>query len=259
YEVDNVISVASSTSSDNLSGFSNFGKTTVDLAAPGSSILSTLPRDRYGNLSGTSMATPHVSGAAALVWAQFPSLSMREVKIRVLGGVDRLASFANDVATGGRLNVRKALSTDPIIANTTRLENTLDETGPYRVESDILDDSAIQSATLTYQVMGQDAVTVNMTDAGNHHYVGEIPGQPLGSTITYFVAARDDAGNLTKDANFTFSIAEPSNGGGCCGKPAVEVALDSPVLEKTVGAALNLAFFVLPVALVGVVSRRKRK
>lgn len=246
YEVENVISVASSNSNDQLSGFSNFGKKTVHLAAPGSSILSTLPRDRYGLLSGTSMATPHVSGAAALVWAQYPNLTMNEVKIRILGSVDRLSSFAERVSTGGRLNVNKALSTSPIIANTTELENTLDETGPYVVEADILDDVSIASATLTYQVVGEDEVAVAMTSLGNHRYRGEIPGQTLGSTIVYFVSAHDGDGNSTRDRNFTFSIAEPTNGGGCCGKPAVELAISDGPLGVSLSALVNISVFLLP-------------
>lgn len=258
YNVANVVSVAASTSSDGLASFSNFGQKTVHLAAPGNSILSTVPNDRYARLSGTSMATPHVSGAMALVWAQFPSLTAMQVKNRVLGSIDRNSTFADRTITGGRLNVNKALSTNPIIANTTRLENTLDETGPYAVEADILDDGSIQSATLTYQVGGQTAVNVAMTAAGSDRYRGEIPGQTLGSTIVYFVSAVDDAGNTTRDSNFTFSIAEPSNGGGCCGKPAVEVAIANNVVRTTVNAALNLSFFILPLAAIKLVSIRRK-
>ncbi|MFQ5751059.1 MAG: S8 family peptidase [bacterium] len=259
YEVANVISVAASTSSDNLAGFSNRGEKTVDLAAPGSNILSTIARNRYESLSGTSMATPHVSGAAALVWAQYPGLTMRQIMIRILGSVDRNSSFAGKVATGGRLNVNRALSTNPIIANTTRLENTLDEVGPYIVEADILDDGNIQSATLTYQVLGQNAVTVTMTATTTDHYQGEIPGQSLGSSITYFVQAKDDGGNETRDNNFTFSIAEPTNGGGCCGKPAIDVAIQNPKLKTSVNAIANISFFVLPFIAIKVQSNRKKK
>ncbi|HEX9654185.1 MAG TPA: S8 family peptidase [bacterium] len=259
YEVANVVSVAASTSSDNLASFSNYGKRTVHLAAPGNSILSTVANDRYERLSGTSMATPHVSGAMALVWAQFPALSANQIKIRVLGAVDRNSAFADRVITGGRLNVNKALSSNPIIANTTRLENTLDETGPYVVESDILDDGSVQNATLSYQVGSATAVTVPMTAAGADHYRGAIPGQGLGSTIVYFVSAADNGGNTTVDGNFTFGIAEPSNGGGCCGRPAVDVAIENNALRTTVNTALNLSIFLLPIAALKLVSNRRKK
>lgn len=110
YDLDNIISVASSTSSDSLSGFSNYGATTVDLAAPGSGILSTLPNDSYGSFSGTSMASPHVAGAVGLIYAANPTASSSEVKARLLDGVDPIAAFQGVVATGGRLNVLDAFS-----------------------------------------------------------------------------------------------------------------------------------------------------
>ncbi len=259
YEVDNVISVAASNSSDKIAGFSNYGKKTVGLAAPGDNIMSTAARNRYKSLSGTSMATPHVSGAAALVWAQYPNLTMNQILIRLYGSVDIKSSFLNDVTTGGRLNVNKALSTNPIIANTTQLENTLNEAEPYVVETDILDDGTIQSASLTYQVLELEAVTVNMTSQNNEHFLGEIPGQALGSSISYFVTATDDNSNQTNGNTFTFSIAEPTNGGGCCGKPAIDVAIQNPNLKTTVNALANISFFIIPVIAFKIHSGRSKK
>jgi len=138
------------------------------------------------------------------------------------------------------------------------LDNTLDETGPYIVESEVIDDSAVQGVTLTYQVTGQEAVTVNMASTGDNKYKGEIPGQVLGSTILYYVSATDDAGNTTKDSNFTFSIAEPTNGGGCCGQPAVALDLENDAMEGSLSAALNLGFFLLPLFILRLFSRRKK-
>ncbi len=260
YEVANVVSVAANTSSERLAGFSNYGVRTVELSAPGNNIVSTVARGRYESLSGTSMATPHVSGAAALVWSQFPNLTVNKIIIRLLGSVDKSINYADKVSTGGRLNVFKALSTKPIIARTTRLENTLDEAGPYAVEADILDDSesTIKTAFLTYQVTGQSAVKVDMATSGNDHYKAEIPGQPLGSTIVYYVSATDDADNLTKDSNHTFSIAEPSNGGGCCGRPPIELAFENEGLSRVASAAVNVGLFMLPIVALRIRDRKKR-
>jgi subtilisin family serine protease len=87
---------------------SNYGPTTVDIAAPGSDILSTIPGS-YSSYSGTSMATPHVAGAAALVLSKAPPISAVDLKKRLMDTVDPLTAFDNIVASGGRLNVATAL------------------------------------------------------------------------------------------------------------------------------------------------------
>lgn len=109
YPFDNIISVAGSDTADNLLGFSNYGATSVDLAAPGAGILSTLPGGGYGAISGTSMAAPHVTGTVALMAAVRPNATAAQIRSAVLGSVDRVASLAGKVATGGRLNAFAAL------------------------------------------------------------------------------------------------------------------------------------------------------
>jgi subtilisin family serine protease len=110
YNLDNIISVASSDHNDNRSSFSNFGATSVDLAAPGSAIHSTFPNNTYGTISGTSMATPHVSGVAALLKAQNPTWGWSQIKSRILATVDAKASLSGLVLTGGRLNAFSAVN-----------------------------------------------------------------------------------------------------------------------------------------------------
>ncbi|MCI0700770.1 MAG: S8 family serine peptidase [Planctomycetia bacterium] len=105
YNYDNVVSVAATNSSDVLASFSNYGASTVDLAAPGVSIASTTPNNGYAYMSGTSMAAPHVSGAIALYWSANPSLSYSQVIDKLLDSVDTVAGLSGKVATGGRLNV----------------------------------------------------------------------------------------------------------------------------------------------------------
>jgi subtilisin family serine protease len=89
---------------------SNFGATTVDLAAPGKGILSTTPNNGYTSLQGTSMATPHVAGVAGLVFSQFPGWTHLQVKERLLSTVEVSSGLQGKVATGGRVNAQRALS-----------------------------------------------------------------------------------------------------------------------------------------------------
>lgn len=107
--MDNVISVAASTNRDELADFSNYGFRTVDLMAPGQAIWSTVPNGGYKWYSGTSMATPHVAGAVALLLAKEPNLTPREIKARLRSSVDPIASVRNMLVSGGRLNVLKLL------------------------------------------------------------------------------------------------------------------------------------------------------
>jgi Subtilase family/FG-GAP-like repeat len=105
----NIIAVAASDRNDNLVTFSNTGKHTVHIAAPGRDILSTLPGNSYGLDSGTSMATPHVTGVAALLSAQNASLDWRSIKNSILAGGDTLAAFQNTI-TGKRLDANGAMT-----------------------------------------------------------------------------------------------------------------------------------------------------
>lgn len=109
YAYDNVVSVAAVDRSNNLATFSNYGSTTVELAAPGVAILSTTPNNTYSTYSGTSMATPHVTGALALVRELRPDWTYRQVIDRVLATVDPLGSLQGKTITGGRLNVGRAV------------------------------------------------------------------------------------------------------------------------------------------------------
>jgi subtilisin family serine protease len=118
-----VVSVAAITSTGALASFSNYGATTVDLAAPGDGILSTLPGDAYGTLSGTSMATPHVTGAVALYASVNPTASAATIRTALLNTTVATASLSGKVATGGRLDVQAMVATAgvPCFAEGTRL------------------------------------------------------------------------------------------------------------------------------------------
>lgn len=110
YDMPNNLAVASIDRDGGLSSFSNYGKVSVDLAAPGGSIYSTLPGGRYGYLSGTSMATPHVAGVAMLALALNRNLTNAQLKSSILEGVKAGTELKDKVATGGWLNAEQTLS-----------------------------------------------------------------------------------------------------------------------------------------------------
>ena len=112
YALPNLVAVASSTSADQRSPFSNVGTASVQLAAPGSAILSTAPGNVYAVSQGTSMATAHVSGAALLTLSMC-SVSTAELKSLLLASVDPVPAFSGLTVTGGRLNVRRMVQDCP--------------------------------------------------------------------------------------------------------------------------------------------------
>lgn len=109
YNLPNVISVAATDKTDNLTSFSNFGVKTVHIAAPGRDILSTWLNDSYREASGTSMAAPQVAGVAALILSLEPNISVEKLRERILKSVDKVDSLNGKVESGGRLNAAKAL------------------------------------------------------------------------------------------------------------------------------------------------------
>jgi subtilisin family serine protease len=110
FNTPNMIAVAATDETDQLAFFSNFGATSVHLAAPGVNVYSTEPNNTYGEESGTSMACPHVAGAAALLWAKHPDWDYKKVKDTLLSSVDKIDGLSGKTITGGRLNIQKALS-----------------------------------------------------------------------------------------------------------------------------------------------------
>ena len=109
YSLPNVISVAATTNTDSLASFSNFGAHSVLMGAPGLGILSTEPGNTYGFLNGTSMATPHVAGAAALLCAANPNLSVNQLRALVAFNGDPISALQGRSLSGRRLNVFKSL------------------------------------------------------------------------------------------------------------------------------------------------------
>nr|WP_242693168.1 S8 family peptidase [Sabulibacter ruber] len=107
YTNSNVIAVAAITSTGARSSFSNYGAKTVDIGAPGSSIWSTTAYNTYSAYNGTSMATPHVTGAAALYAASHPGATAAAIKNAILSSATPTSSLTGKCVTGGRLNMSK--------------------------------------------------------------------------------------------------------------------------------------------------------
>ena len=112
FEFDNIVSVAATTREDDLVWYSNFGATSVDLAAPGMDIYSTdfLSDTAYAMDEGTSMATPYVTGSIALMLEKYPGETHQQIISRVLSATDPLPALAGKCLTGGRLNLRRAIN-----------------------------------------------------------------------------------------------------------------------------------------------------
>lgn len=109
YSLSNIVVVGATTSSNSLAYYSNYGTNSVDIAAPGDQVISTVPGNKYAKLSGTSMATPMVTGTAALILAANKSLTVSQLKARLINGSDESTSLRNFSVSDGRLNVNNAL------------------------------------------------------------------------------------------------------------------------------------------------------
>ncbi|PKL59381.1 MAG: hypothetical protein CVV33_08140, partial [Methanomicrobiales archaeon HGW-Methanomicrobiales-4] len=113
FEYSQIISVAASDASDGIPSYSNYGPTSVDVAAPGDWILSTYPTAlgyQYIKMKGTSMAAPHVSGLAALLLSVNPGLTPDQLKQLIMDNADKVPAFSGKIVSGGRIDAARSLS-----------------------------------------------------------------------------------------------------------------------------------------------------
>lgn len=110
YNLNHIVSVAATNANDALASFSNYGATSVDLAAPGVNIVSTVLSNGYASYSGTSMATPHVAGVATLMAYKKIDATSAEIKNALLAGVDKIPNLSGKMVSEGRLNAFKSFN-----------------------------------------------------------------------------------------------------------------------------------------------------
>lgn len=151
FDAPNLVAVAATDALDNLSGFSNFGVDTVHIAAPGSAILSTTPNNTYSTFSGTSMATPHVSGGAALIGAANPNITLQQLRALLI--------FNGDI--------------DPFLAGKTLMERRLSVAGSLQAQAE--NDTTTPGSVNGLHIVSQSGRSLSLawTASGDDGEVGQ--------------------------------------------------------------------------------------
>lgn len=199
---DSVIAVASITSSGGLSSFSSYGATTVDLGAPGSSILSTVPSNGYGTYSGTSMATPHVTGAIALYAAANPGSTAAQLRAALLGSTTATTSLSGRTLTGGRLNVNQMLGGAPALPSLQISDVSVTEGNSGTVNANFnvtLSNSSTSIVTVNFATANGSAVSPGDYTGGS----GQVTFNPGVTSQTISIPV---VGDTTVESNETFTV-----------------------------------------------------
>ena len=209
YTLANIVCVAATDANDLRATFSNYGATSVDLGAPGVSILSTTPANTYSSFSGTSMATPHVSGVAALALASDPGLTVAGLKALILNNVDPNTALARLTVTGGRLNAFKTVqatkriviapATATVAIGTSLQFNATGGAAPYTwsVSNPVV--GSINAATGLFTGLAAGTTTITATDAAG------LVGTSGIITVTTVVVSPDTA-NLSVGQTRQFTV-----------------------------------------------------
>jgi subtilisin family serine protease len=223
YNAPNIVAVAATDQNDALASFSNFGPTSVHLGAPGVNVLSTIIGSNYDFFSGTSMATPHVSGSAALILSKC-ALNTAALKSQLLNNVDADPALAGITATGGRLDVDKA------IRGCAGAPATPDFTLSSSPTSQTVVPGQTTSYTVTIAPTGgfTGAVTFSVTGLPTGATASFSPNPASGTTSTLTVTTSTStptgsfaltvtgaSGSLTRTTSVTLVVASPDNCGNC--------------------------------------------
>ena len=234
YDNSNVIAVAATDANDEIAGFSNYGASSVDVAAPGVGIFSTVPNGTcpicsasgYTSISGTSMATPHVSGVAALIKAQYPLASVSQIKSRILNSVDHLTNLDGRILSGGRINAYNALENDAIPPSA-----ILDLTPGNKSQISIAlgwtsvgDDNSIGTAA-SYDIRYSKSLISEANFENAAEFLNSINPKPAGypetayvdglspnTTYHFAIKAVDNVGNIGQVSNIATGTTMPLQG-----------------------------------------------
>ncbi|CAH0211345.1 S8 family serine peptidase [Peribacillus sp. Bi134] len=214
-----VISVAATNSSDKRPSYSNY-HSTVDIAAPGDDILSTLPYGKYGWMSGTSMATPMVAGVAALIWSHEPKLNTKEVEYRLYDSAVDLGVKGKDIYYGnGRVNAKKALEMKTLTKPAVTAISDKDTKINGKIPTDF------KTGTVSIYTGNKQLATVKIN--GEKTFTATIAKQTAGTTISTRVI--DKSGN--KSIPVSFKVADKT----APARPSVNTVGDNTV--KVTGKA----------------------
>jgi subtilisin family serine protease len=222
YDLDNIVAVAATNHNDERASFSQWGASTVDVAAPGRDIYSTVPDNKYASYSGTSMATPHVSGGAGLIMSEYPEASNAEVKNRLIFGSDRVANLNDISVSDGRVNFASSLENDttaPGAPNDFKTSNLSSRGGTLSWTS-VGDDKWANGAAQTVEVRmsnepidGENFADAQAVTFGGAAEVGDLMsvgfgGAPSeqGQSIHFAMRSIDNVGNSSEVRTASASI-----------------------------------------------------
>ncbi|MBF0564632.1 MAG: S8 family serine peptidase [Nitrospirae bacterium] len=264
YNLDNIISVAASDQKDMLASFSNYGVVSVDVAAPGVDICSTISGYSGGtlydcNYSGTSMASPHVAGLAALLWSYYTNFTYSQIRQMILTYVDLLPSPYNTmISTGGRINAWRAMSSLWAPSNLQVTNNTAG------------------SVTITWQDRATDETFYDVyrkSGSGDYAIYTTLPANSqtmmdaatvAGTSYTYKLKVRNTIGSSPDSTEVPVLAAAPTptptpsqssggGGGGC------SIARTGSNDHTSMPVRADVAVMLIPVAVLIVMRKRKRR
>jgi len=254
---DFLLSVTNTTHNDVKNFAAAYGATTIDLGAPGTSILSTIPGNSYTYMDGTSMATPHVAGAVALMYAAAcPNLLLQYkndpdsvaliMKQYLMDGTDSIPSLYGVTVSSGRLNIYNGLvlvQNHPCGVSITHepLSDTRDSLNDYEVVCTITSDTTLVADSLLvyYEIASTWYEDTLVPTGGQDEYHGFIAAQSPGTIIDYYLYAQDAEGKADTTDIFTFRVIDYS------------LTLEPP-FDSAMGAVDDTAWYPLTVTNAGV-------